>query len=39
MIKLDVNKKNTVTLNEFVDACLNDQELREFLVDSLYSTN
>ena len=39
MKKLDVNKKKAVTLKEFEDACLNDQELREFLVDSLYSTN
>ena len=37
MKKLDVNKKNEVTITEFVEACLNDQELREFLVDPLYS--
>jgi hypothetical protein len=38
MKKLDVNKKNSLTLSEFVDGCLNDQEVREFLVDSLFSS-
>ena len=39
MKKLDVNKKNSLTLTEFVEGCLNDQEMREFLVDSLFSNN
>ena len=36
MVRLDVNKDNVISLNEFVDGCINDPTIKQFLLDPLF---
>ena len=36
MSRLDVNKDNVISLNEFVDGCVNDSTIKQFLLEPLF---
>ena len=36
MVRLDLNKDNVISLNEFVEGCVNDPSIKQFLLDPLF---
>lgn len=36
MQRMDKNKDNVISLNEFVDGCVSDQSIKQFLIDPLF---